>query len=525
MEGNSGLRTGAIHARERTDRSKRTGSGIKIPVFSRSRLILLLGNLAALLPLLVFNGTRWSVDSPSILVDGQWTHLGAFLDSYRYFGALIARLYSLTGHDPIGNCLPDTILFILLAGIGTTLLVAGVADHLKIDRPLSVLALDLAALLSLENAWFCEILTFPESIFLSGIGYLLCCLAILFFVRHRSLRGLAASAVCLILSTAVYQQYIVVFTIFTVSVLGCEILAEETPTAGSAFRKYAGAAAFILGCGAVYLLAGMLIAKAFGIGGGSRVATQLNDILDNIRFYLLRQHSFLKGRGYFRTEIMTATVLLCAAAWLALFLRRVRETKRRGAAAVVLLAFAMAYASGYLTGIISKSHDTRVVFGLFSVFFLFVCGVVSLGRNKWIPISVSCVLAVFLAANIFAVVKTADYQKEQNRIDAENAGRIMQAIEDYENAEGVTVRNLYYCYDQKKEETRFYSMFYYDYSIGPFLIMNSRGYPPKEGEPGLKVSEMPEQIRSRYFADKDWTALDPDEQLVFVGDCAYLCVF
>ncbi|MCR5782430.1 MAG: glucosyltransferase domain-containing protein [Clostridia bacterium] len=507
---------------KKSDAQTRSG---KTPFDLRKGLILLLVNVAALLPLCVFNGELWSVDSPSILLYGKGVHIGMFLDSYRYFGALIAQLYSFTGHNPIANCLPDAILFIILAATGTTVLVACVADHLKIRLWLPVIALDLAAVLAVENVWFCEILTFPESIFLSAIGLLMCFAAVIFFIRYRTVPGIILSAVCLILATAVYQQYIVVFTIFVIAVLGCEILGKENPSAKTAVIKYAGAAALILVSGAVYFLSAKAITNATGHNGDYRTELGPADILENIKYYILRQHSFLKGRGAFKTEIMTVSILFVAALWFVLFAVYVMKKKRPGAGIIVLAAFAAAYCSGYLPGIISKSHDTRVVFGLFSVFFLFVCGIVCLNKSKWIAPVVSCVLAAIFAANVFAIVRMANDQKKQNKADLEAAVAITQAIEDHEKNSGVTVTDIYYCYDTNQDKVSAWTLFSFDFSMQSILTLKSGKYTPGSGEVIYKVSEMPESIREQYFAGKDWKELDLSEQLIFAGDTAYLCVY
>ncbi len=505
-----------------SDARKRSG---KQSVDLRNGLILLFINLAAFLPLCVFNGELWSVDSPSILLYGKWVHIGMFLDSYRYFGALIAQLYSFTGHNPIANCLPDIILFIVLAAIGTTVLVACVTGHLKIKGWLPVIALDLAVVLSVENVWFCEILTFPESIFLSAIGLLTCFAAIICFIRYRTVPGIILSAVCLILATAVYQQYIVVFTILIIAVLGCEILGEKTTSVKTAVRKYAGAAMQILASGAVYFLSAKAINKAFGRTGDYRTSLEPDEIVDNIKFYILRQHSFLKGRGAFKTEIMTVSILLVAALWFVLFALYVLKKKRFVAGIVVLAAYAAAYCSSYLPGIISKSHDTRVVFGLFSVFFLFVCGIIFLNRSKWIAIAVSCVLAAMVAANVFAIVRMANDQKKQNKDDLEAAAAITQAIEDYEKNSGATVTDICYCYDTNQDKATAWTLFSFDFSMQSILTLKSGKYTPGSGEAIYNVSEMPESIKEQYFSGKDWKELNLDEQLVFADDTAYLCVY
>lgn len=489
-------------------------------------LLLLLGTVAAFLPLLFFNGERYSVDSPSILLYGEWSQLGAFLDSYRYFGALIAHLYYYAGHDPIGNCLPDTILFILLAAVGTTILVKTVSEQLKIDRWLPVAALDLAAVLAIENVWFCEILTFPESIFLSGVGVLLCDLAVVLFIRYRNVKGLAASAVCLILSTAVYQQFITVFTIFAVAELGCEILTNERITVKSAFLRYAGTAAFVLGSGVVYLLIGKAVCKAFGMDGGSRVATTASDVIQNALYYLTHQRSFLKGRGYFDTEIMTVSVLFVAAVWFVIFALNVKKKKRLAVGLIVLLAFALAYCSGFLPGVVSQSHDTRAVFGVFSVFFLFVCGIVTLCKNNRIVLSsVACILAVFLAANAVETAKTAIDQKAMTRSDLQIVDSVIREIEDYEERSGSTVKTVYYCYDLSPTPARTWRVFSFDFSMSSVFTLRSSKYTPEVREALFEFVEMPEDIYKQHFEGRDWQELDLDEQLFFVGESAYLCIY
>ena len=119
----------------------------------------------------------------------------------------------------------------------------------------------------------------------------------------------------------------------------------------------------------------------------------------------------------------------------------------------------------------------------------------------------------------------ANDQKKQNKADLEAAVAITQAIEEHEKNSGVTVTDIYYCYDTNQDKVSAWTLFSFDFSMQSILTLKSGKYTPGSGEAIYKVSEMPESIREQYFAGKDWKELDLSEQLVFAGDTAYLCVY
>jgi hypothetical protein len=55
-------------------------------------------------------------------------------------------------------------------------------------------------------------------------------------------------------------------------------------------------------------------------------------------------------------------------------------------------------------------------------------------------------------------------------------------------------------------------------------MLNNNSILIKHGGGHLNLLPMPEEIREQYFADKDWDWLSP-EQIVFIGDTAYICLY
>lgn len=490
----------------------------------RTFLLLLLGNLIAYLPLCVFGGASYSVDSPVILLSGDWVHISIFIGAYRYIGALTYKIYSLLGHNPIGNSTPDIILFILLAAVGTTAFIYCLTDHLKIKGIASWIAIEFATLLTVDNVWFCEILAFPESIFLTGVGLVFCFAALIVFMRRRSVISWILFAVLLLCAIATYQQFLSVFVIFIIAIIGAELTADSRCRAKDVFFAYFKPAVSVLITGVVYFALGIAITKHFDIKGNDRAAISFSSVLENIKYFLTHQHSFLRGRGLFKTEILTAAFIAMGVLWFICLLIYAKKKKEYVKAGFILASYTAAYVSAYLPGLISTSHAARAMFALFSVFFLFSAGVVAKSPKKIICAVPVCILAVVLATNLFVIIRNGNNHRTQRGIDIDCAEQISQTIGSYEKTSKVTVKTIAYCYDEQREIERGESLFYYNFALEPILTVKSCRY-----EHGVKqiytFTNVPEEIYAQYFAGKDWHEFNLEEQMIIIDDTAYLCVY
>ena len=113
-----------------------------------------------------------------------------------------------------------------------------------------------------------------------------------------------------------------------------------------------------------------------------------------------------------------------------------------------------------------------------------------------------------------------------NALDKAYAQIILGEIDKYEQETGITVTKLNVTNDE-------YAPPYYDDTRIHYGQINERilGITTRsmfeawfdrhfDGE-----EELPDDIYSEHFAGKDWDRFDVDEQLVIVGDTAYLCVY
>ena len=57
------------------------------------------------------------------------------------------------------------------------------------------------------------------------------------------------------------------------------------------------------------------------------------------------------------------------------------------------------------------------------------------------------------------------------------------------------------------------------------FTLRSSKYTPEVREALFEFVEMPEDIYKQHFEGRDWQELDLDEQLFFVGESAYLCIY
>ena len=165
----------------------------------------------------------------------------------------------------------------------------------------------------------------------------------------------------------------------------------------------------------IYFLIGVIILKIFHFAPNSRVALDFNVILNNLKYFAFNQHSYLKGRGFFNTEILTVCYLLVIAIWIISFVYYIKKHKFNAKAVFLLISYIAAYASSFGMGLISTSRSHRTMFGLFSVFALFSIGSILLMNNKITKRILCVVLLVVYGLSVFKTVEMSINQSIQRQ--------------------------------------------------------------------------------------------------------------
>ena len=122
--------------------------------------------------------------------------------------------YKIFNHNPITDSTIDCIVFIFLVAAIVSFFSYTLYKLLNKKSILSHILINLSVLISVLNVWYCDILSFPECVFITAIGTVLCFSAVIVFAKNQTVGGYILSSVLIILATGVYQQFLFVFTIF-----------------------------------------------------------------------------------------------------------------------------------------------------------------------------------------------------------------------------------------------------------------------------------------------------------------------
>lgn len=471
------------------------------------------------LPCIVFGGSNFSVDSYGILLDGADVHISAFIGSFRYFGAFIYKILSILNHNPIINSTLDIIFYVLLVPAIISLVVIEFNKCLESSDKLSVIAINLGVIISVYNVWFCDILSFPECIIITAIGITLCFSSLIILIRSRKTLNCFLSVFLLVLATAVYQQFISVFAILAIAF--CGIYSFKNHDKKLILLNYFKTAAVIVVSGIIYFILGKLFVNCFGLKANERMALSIPSIIENIKYFISHQHSFLKGRGFFDTEILTFSFVIIGFVWLVTLIFDWIKNKDTFKTFIVALSYAAAYFSAYLSGVLSTSHATRTMFPLFSIFSLFIIGILSLKPKKHIKILLSIALSVILFINIFKVVTYENGLKKQNQADELWVTQVVDCIVEYEEEKGTTIEKIYYGYDDQNDmnvdESYTISATYVKYALKSIFEVYS--------DSEYTFVKMNDDECKNLFGNNDWNEFDADEQLIFRDNELYICCY
>ena len=374
-------------------------------------------------------------------------------------------------------------------------------------------------MLCVTNVWFCNILAFPECVFITAVGVCFCVASIIVFLSGDRIKNYIISGLLLVCATGVYQQFLCIFTVFVVAVLSVRVLNNGIKRFNELLVFYIKPVIFIVACALVYFISAKIITEALGVEANSRIALSVSSVFENVIYFLTHQHSYLKGRGFFDSEVLTVGFIAVAFVWAVLLLTEWIKNKHTIKTLLLGLSYCAAYASAFLPGLVSTSHAPRAMFALFSVFALFTVGALALSNKNIVRIILCVILVLTLFLNISKSFDVELIQKEQNEADAAVADAVVQQIKDYESETGIKVENISYCTDSVCDisTTSAESAFWVSYAFKNIIQLHSN----EEYE----YSQMSNEMKNEVFSNKEWDKFVPEEQMIFLGNTLYLCCY
>ena len=323
------------------------------------------------------------------------------------------------------------------------------------------------------------------------------------------------ASVLFICSAACFQQFIPIFSIYTILILCIKQSQSDKKSIKELFLFYLKPFLFIVINSVIYYLIGVVIQKILNISPNSRASMSLQTLIDNINYFIRQQHSFLKGRGFFSSEVLTVCYIIVFVVFIVSLILYWKKNHQTAKTVFIGLSFVAAYICAYLPGLVTTSHGTRTICALFSVFALFPIGAVALYQHRFIHVVLVCTLFLVFVLNVF---KTVDMEVEQiigNTNESTYADCVAYEIEKYEVSNGVKIEKIGVCYDKAPDINA--KEIYHDYDAEAILSLHMNK--------SLGFVEVPKDVIQNHFIDKDWQRFDAEEQIVCDKNIAYICVY
>lgn len=473
--------------------------------------------------LIVMGGQNYSLDSYSITVEGYTSNSLWFVTCYRWMSGLLWHVMNMLGHNPITNSTPDICLFIVIVSVSLSVLAWKFYRSYGKKSLLSLIVIDISLLISVCNVWFGDILSFPECTFNAGVGVALVCCAVALLIDSQKPLNCVISSVCVIIATGIFQQFLFLFAIYIIAYCCIIITQKETNSLKEMLGVFAKPFLVFIVSGIIYAAIALGLVAALDLPGNSRTHISLTNVFDTIAYFIRKQHSWLKGRGFFRTEFLTVSYVFSVQLWLICLIRFAVKTKKFKKASVLACAVFVSYICMYAVSFIS-TYSTRAVFTLFSTFFLVGSGILSLTDRRFIKSSLAVLFALVFAANAFHIVEMENKLKALNDADENWAKAVLELVDEHERETGITIKAVSYYTDAKcdgnstgviyGEGSPLKHDFFQKYILNTFSGSNRFDTLPKD-----------EAVYAEYFEGKDWDKLVPEEQLIFIGDTLHLCIY
>lgn len=402
--------------------------------------------------------------------------------------------------------------------------------------------LALVAMIAYLNVFNLELILFPEMATFMASAMLCVSGAVWFFLHGRGwMRFLSIPLLFIALGS--YQSLIGSFVAFTLAGILCRLWADGDVRKAVISSLTCGVVAVVESVGNIAFLK-LLIARgvAWDTGRGANFA--LSNILSNTRAILeyqvgllLSADGLLPGPWFLAYAIVLVTLLVVVCA-------KTTIGQRVVLVLALLVSVLFAFAAHFIEQHIDLTPRSNIaVWATLAAFGCFA--MVSLMRmtEKLTPLRRTSTAAgqtnaiavlgittvVFLLINGLAIQDIAQDTFVSNYEDRRIAEMVGAELDAYEARTGVEVTHIAKTNDQDPVYV-YPEIRYVDSQLGirSLVVSYNTGYKDLINYATgrhLEAVEMPEDVYAEHFAGKNWQGLDLDEQLVIIGDTAYLAVY
>lgn len=379
--------------------------------------------------------------------------------------------------------------------------------------------------LSFVNVFAMELMLFPEMAMVTMFSNLSLGLLIylVFSDVNRILKWLLFIWFTFV-ALGSYQSYIGIIEAFALTVLFIKYKDDIK-------ARYLNSAT-ALALGGMASIANVLIVKVMIslnlIADSGRGATfDFYDILHNLIGIVQYQLAFWKNAdGILPNGIMPVAAVLVIVAF-GYYVYKLSTLEKKIFIMVILLGcWLLAFAAHIIEqNLTLRPRSNIAVWSVIAVVLLL--GYSSFSNGKWRKIF-ECIVAVLLLTNVYVMRDMVKNEASNNAIDMAEAKLIADRIIKYEEETGNYVSNIATCPDACLTYYESTSRYHNGELGGRILATDYSNYRLIGYEFGgrwIDRVEMDPNVYNEHFAEKDWTNLNLEEQMVFDGDTMYLAIY
>lgn len=435
----------------------------------------------------------------------------------RYVIAIIDSLllrFGIRTTDNIRICEVITLLFIALA----MFFLQSIFEKWEPKDNLAKVAYRFATAFVFLNVLFSEILMFSEMSIYLVLAYLLATVSIWLLIRKRYW----ISILLMIMSACTYQ-YAMVFS--TIVLLFYLFIENELKISFKVVRKSVIAVIACFGCGLINLLSVYLL-SFYGFIEPYRKDIEISNWGEKIgAFWKSQVDVFSSCYGLLPHLFIPVCALTIPLVVIVVFL--VKEHRISDGIMFIALIIATILLMNSLP-LMNKyySFPGRMSFCIFLMIGLTYVASISIDK---LPSIIRTILSVSLLCVILINMLFSQFILEDkyvsNTLDETYASIFIDELNEYEAESGNTVTKIVVGYDD-------YAPIYYDRVNFGAQQINERTMTIATTLITRYVSgrqferlEMDELTRKRLFKNKNWDEINPKEQIIFIDDTAYWCMF
>lgn len=422
---------------------------------------------------------------------------------------------------------PYVISLVLAIGVCSTALFFQISRYIDLESRLHFCIVELASLLFFVNVFFVSWFMYTEASMLMALGSVCSIFAAIVIANvEKPICKYGLAFILLLMSICLYQVFMETFVIAS-----CIFLVQKynLNNPKECIKEIVKVLLLTLVAVCVNLSLTKYLCHIFEVPLSDRTASfTVGLIYDNIQ-NVIAFHPRLWVESVFLLPpyaLLISFGLVISIYVFLVFARKCNLLETLVYLFVVIGSYFLVFSPHYISPIFWPVE--RTLFPLFAIFSMIIVIILQLTNKRPVLLTILTISLCFFCLNVIEIQDIASDQQITNSIDEEYAKMIDSAVSEYENNSNNIVAYIgiandsdpsygYYSQVDKIIYDTNVTARTHDWSFLPMLnYYTNRNY---------IMVDVPDDVYAEYFENRNWDLYDPSQQLVFVYDTLYICVY